>query len=53
MEILSKKRIENKGAGIGLLFIKGFVEKNGGQIWFESNEGVGSSFYFTLPSTNQ
>jgi two-component system CheB/CheR fusion protein len=49
MNILSKARIENKGAGIGLLLVKGFLEKNGGEIWVESVEGSGSSFYFTLP----
>ncbi|MFV8347084.1 ATP-binding protein [Flavobacterium sp. ZB4P13] len=49
MDILSKARIENKGAGIGLLLVKGFLEKNGGEIWVESVEGEGSSFYFTLP----
>ncbi|WP_035671265.1 PAS domain-containing sensor histidine kinase [Flavobacterium sp. 83] len=49
MNILSKARIENKGAGIGLLLVKGFLEKNGGEIWVESVEGLGSSFYFTLP----
>ncbi len=46
---LSKKVDNNKGAGIGLLLVKGFLEKNGGHIWVESNEGDGSSFYFTLP----
>ncbi|MDI1307592.1 MAG: ATP-binding protein, partial [bacterium] len=49
MNILSKARTENKGAGIGLLLVKGFLEKNGGEIWVESVEGEGSSFYFTLP----
>ena len=46
---LSKARKENKGAGIGLLLVKGFLEKNGGEIWVQSVEGEGSSFYFTLP----
>lgn len=49
MESLSNARKDNKGAGIGLLLVKGFLEKTGGEIWVESVEGVGSSFYFTLP----
>ncbi|TDE06874.1 PAS domain-containing sensor histidine kinase [Flavobacterium sandaracinum] len=49
MSTLSKARKDNKGAGIGLLLVKGFLEKNDGEIWVESIEGVGSSFYFTLP----
>ncbi|MFN3969247.1 ATP-binding protein [Flavobacterium sp.] len=47
---LSKAVEENKGAGIGLLLVKGFLEKNGGKIWVESILGEGSSFYFTLPT---
>lgn len=46
---LSKAVEENKGAGIGLLLVKGFLEKNDGHIWVESEVGKGSSFYFTLP----
>ncbi len=46
---LSKAREDDKGAGIGLLLVKGFLEKNGGEIWVESIVGEGSSFYFTLP----
>nr|WP_315253909.1 PAS domain-containing sensor histidine kinase [uncultured Flavobacterium sp.] len=46
---LSETRKNNKGAGIGLLLVKGFLEKNGGKIWVESIQGEGSSFYFTLP----
>jgi two-component system CheB/CheR fusion protein len=46
---LSKMSKEKKGSGIGLLLVKGFLETNGGEIWVESTEGEGSSFYFTLP----
>ena len=49
IKTLSEARKENKGAGIGLLLVKGFLEKNDGEIWVESIEGEGSSFYFTLP----
>ncbi len=49
MKTLSLAREENKGAGIGLLLVKGFLEKNNGEIWVESMEGSGSTFYFTLP----
>ncbi|RTY89832.1 PAS domain-containing sensor histidine kinase [Flavobacterium sp. GT3R68] len=49
MSSLTEERKDDKGAGIGLLLVKGFLEKNGGRIWVESVEGVGSSFYFTLP----
>ena len=49
IKALSETRKNNKGAGIGLLLVKGFLEKNAGEIWVESIEGEGSSFYFTLP----
>lgn len=49
MKTLTEARKKNKGAGIGLFLVKGFLEKNGGEIWVESVLGEGSSFYFTLP----
>lgn len=49
IKALSEVRKENQGAGIGLLLVKGFLEKNDGEIWVESCIGEGSSFYFTLP----
>ncbi|MGZ7068994.1 MAG: ATP-binding protein, partial [Methanobacterium sp.] len=38
-----------KGNGIGLSVAKKIVERHGGHMWVESEFGVGSSFYFTLP----
>ena len=35
--------------GLGLLLCKDFVERSGGKIWLETQKGIGSKFYFTLP----
>ncbi|MBC8006318.1 MAG: PAS domain-containing sensor histidine kinase [Verrucomicrobia bacterium] len=50
LKTLAKAREENKGAGVGLLLVKGFVERNGGEICVDSVEGQGTTFYFTLPA---
>jgi PAS domain S-box-containing protein len=49
LNTLLKARENKKGAGIGLLLVNGFLQKNKGQIRVESKEGEGTSFYFTLP----
>jgi len=38
------------GTGLGLYICSELVERMGGQIWLESDEGGGASFFFQLPS---
>lgn len=42
---------EVAGAGLGLHLARRLVEIHGGRLWFESEHGQGSTFYFTLPNT--
>ena len=50
----SRKGTEDEpSSGLGLLLCKDFIEKHGGQLWVESQQGSGSTFYFTVPNSNQ
>jgi signal transduction histidine kinase len=45
-------KYQTQGSGLGLYIAKSIIEKSDGKIGFLSQEGVGSTFWFTLPIVN-
>ncbi len=50
VQVNNTEKIRQQGAGLGLAIPKAYVSMLGGQIWVESKEGQGSTFYFTIPA---
>ena len=42
-------RVEYEGSGIGLATCKKIIHSMNGKIWLQSKEGIGTTFFFTIP----
>lgn len=42
-------KMQTEGTGLGLFITKNIIRRHGGEIWFETEEGKGTTFLFTLP----
>ena len=49
MQVITDDKPRHDGSGLGLAISKAFVKLFGGEIWVESEPGIGSIFSFNLP----
>lgn len=45
-------RLDTEGTGLGMFITKNIIDAHGGKVWFDSTEGKGTTFFFTLPVSN-
>ncbi|TSA46020.1 hypothetical protein D4R52_01310 [bacterium] len=48
-QLAASAKSEKKGTGLGLVIVKGIVEAHGGKVGILSEEGKGTTFYFSIP----
>ncbi|NDJ86643.1 MAG: GAF domain-containing protein, partial [Chloroflexi bacterium] len=44
---------DEPGTGLGMVLTRGLILQHGGQVWVESEPGVGSTFHFTIPLADE
>ncbi|PJF21648.1 MAG: histidine kinase, partial [Phototrophicales bacterium] len=49
VRIPRKEHKRVKGSGLGLFIVRSVARRHGGNAWVESEEGVGSTFYISIP----
>ncbi len=49
----NRDEVAAPGTGLGLAIAKEVINKHGGKIWFDSEAGKGSKFYFVLPAQKE